>query len=104
MDAVLSYILIPFLNWGHYFFYLAALLLAANKRFGYLRRFSRPSYKFLIWLVAGFKVLYASVETFSQYYIWSGNGFTKLFLDKNVLDTGLLKEVSGKLYIFLWFI
>jgi len=101
MNAVLSYILIPFLNWGPYFFCLGVLLIAANKRFGWTGRFSRLNYKSLIWAVFGFKLLYASVETFGQYYVWSGSGFTRLFLDKNALNLDLLKEFSGKLFIFL---
>jgi hypothetical protein len=101
MDAIMSYVLVPFMNWGQYFFYLAVLLVAANKRFGWFGNFLKLSYKFLIWLVVGFKVIYASVETFSQYYVWSSSGFTKLLLDKSVQDFDLLKQFSGKLFFFL---
>lgn len=101
MDAIMSYVLVPFMSWGQYFFYLAVLLIAANKRFGWFGNFLKLSYKFLIWSVVGFKVVYASVETFSQYYVWSSSGFTKLFLDKSVQDFDLLRQFSGKLFFFL---
>lgn len=101
MNFILRYLLIPFMNWGQYFFYLAVLYIAADKRFNWFGYFSKLSYRSLIWAVVGFKALYASVETFSQYYVWSGNGFTKLLLDKSVVDLDLLKEISGKLFLFL---
>jgi len=82
MDFVMSYVLIPFIKWGQYFFYFVILFIAANKRFSWLRYFSSLSYKFLIWSVIGFKFFYASIETFGQYYIWSDNKFTKLLLDQ----------------------
>lgn len=78
----MSYVLIPFIKWGQYFFYFVILFIAANKRFSWLRYFSSLSYKFLIWSVIGFKFFYASIETFGQYYIWSDNKFTKLLLDQ----------------------
>lgn len=104
----MSYVFIPFMNWGQYFFYLIIFLIVANKRFalvpedrtvGYswLNYFSKLNYKFLIWLVLGFKVLYALIETFSQYYIWSGNKFTKLLLDQNIADFNIVKESFGGL-------
>jgi len=101
MNLVLSYILIPFIKWGQYFFYLIILLIATNKRFGWFSYFSKINLKSLIWQILGFKIFYASVETFSQYYVWSSNNLTKLLLDKNALDFNLLKQVSGKLFLFL---
>ena len=100
MEIVVSYLLIPFLNWGQYFFYII-LLLAANKRFGWFNYFSEISYKALIWFVLGFKILYASASTIGQYYVWSSNSFTKLLLDKNAIDFSVLREFSGKLFLFL---
>ncbi|MHB9019569.1 MAG: hypothetical protein ACYC3G_01675 [Minisyncoccota bacterium] len=97
MDLIFSYVLVPFMNWGQYFFYLIILLIAANKRFAWFNFFSDLSYKFLIWLVVGFKVFYAIVETFSQYYVWSGNAFTKLLLDQNIIDFNIVKGFIGKL-------
>lgn len=100
MEIFVSYLLIPFLNWGQYFFYII-LLLAANKRFGWFNYFSKITYKSLIFLVLGFKVLYASVSTIGQYHVWSSNSFTKLLLDKNAIDFNVLREFSGKLFLFL---
>lgn len=97
MDLIFSYVLVPFMNWGQYFFYLIILLIAANKRFAWFNFFSDFSYKFLIWLVVGFKILYASIQTFSQYYVWSSNKFTKLFLDQNVIDLNIVKDIFGKM-------
>lgn len=97
MNLIVSYVFIPFMNWGQYFFYLIIFLIAANKRFGRLNYFSNFTYKFLIWLVLGFKVLYALVETFSQYYVWSGSPFTKLFLDQNIANFNIVKDSFGKM-------
>lgn len=105
MDFILSYVLIPFMNWGQYFFNLIILLIATNKRFffaledraGRFNCLSRLTYKFLIWLVIGFKVFYAAIETFSQYYVWSSSAFTKLLLDQNIIDFNIVKSSIGKL-------
>ncbi|GEM_PF-1033757 len=107
MNFILTYVLIPFINWGQYLFNLAILFIAANKRFayfsenqvrgfGWLNYFSKFSYKFLIWLVLGFKVLYASIKTFSQYYVWSNNEFTKLLLNQNIVESNVLENFFGK--------
>jgi hypothetical protein len=101
MNFVFHYLLSPFLNWGMPAFGLVVISVAALKRFYDSDRISKISYRSLIWLVLGFKILYASIETFGQYYVWSGSGFTRLFLDKNALNLDLLKEFSGKLFIFL---
>ena len=101
MDLVFSKILVPFFNWGPYYFYLIVLLIAVNKRFGWFKYLSDLSYKFLIWLVLGFKIVFASMETWSQYYIWSNGDFTKLLLDKNIIDFNILKEMSGSFFALL---
>ena len=93
----MSYVLIPFIKWGQYFFYFVILFIAANKRFSWLRYFSSLSYKFLIWSVIGFKFFYASIETFGQYYIWSDNKFTKLLLDQNIIDSNVVNDAFGKM-------
>lgn len=93
----MSYVLIPFMNWGQYFFYLLILFIATNKRFGWVSYFSALTYKFLIWLVLGFKVLYVAVETLSQYLVWADNKFTKSFLDQNIIDFNIVKDSFGKL-------
>ena len=75
---------------------LIIIFLSAGKYFNQVRGFS---YKFLIWSVLAFKVLYASLETAGQYYVWSGSEFTKLFLDQNAINFNILKEFSGN---FFW--
>ena len=100
------------MNWGPYIFYLLIVLIAADRRFGWFDRFSRSShlaekirkkitYKALILMVLFFKILYALIETFGQYYVWSENAFTKLLLERNVVDFNALKQFSGKLFVFL---
>ncbi|MDO8442957.1 MAG: hypothetical protein Q7S81_01725 [bacterium] len=112
MNLVFNYLINPFLIWGTSFFGLTVIFIAALKRFYDFKFISKIiptpncwvrglSYKFLIWLVLGFKVLYASIETFSQYYIWSNNGFTKLFLDQNIIDFDIVKDLPrGMTWIF----
>ena len=97
MNSIMSYVLIPFMNWGQYFFYLIILFVAANKRFSWINNFYDSTYKFLIWLVLGFKVLYASIETFTQYYVWSSGKFTKLLLDQNIISLDIVKDSFGKM-------
>jgi len=97
MSLVFHYLLSPFLNWGVPLFSLVVVFIAALKRFYNSDLISKISYRFLIWLVLGFKVLYASIETFSQYYVWSSNGFTKLFLDQNIIDLNIAQDFFGKM-------
>ena len=101
MGWFFSYALIPFINWGQYVFGLIIILIAANKRFNWFNFFLKITYKSLLWTVLFFKIIYAGIETFAQYYVWSGNAFTKLFLDKNVVDFNFLRQYSGKLFWFL---
>lgn len=98
INPFFNYLLIPFLNWGYYAIGLAVVFAVAGRKFGRSRFLSRISYKALIWLALAFKVLYASLETFGQYYVWAGGIFTKFFLDQRVADLGVLKEFSGKLF------
>lgn len=97
------------MNWGPLIFGLIVILLAACKRFipspgfhargfSWLGCISKISYKSLIWIVLVFKVAYASLETFGQYYVWKSSEFTKLFLDPKTVDFNILKEFSGKLF------
>ena len=97
MSLVFHYLLSPFLNWGVLLFSLVVVFIAALKRFYNSDLISKISYRSLIWLVLGFKVLYASIETFSQYYVWSSNGFTKLFLDQNIIDLNIAQDFFGKM-------
>ncbi len=101
MGFVFSNVLMPFIGWGQYCFYLAVILIVANKRFGWFKYFYRLSYKFLIGLVLGFKIIYASAETWAQYYVWSNNNLTKLLLDKSVINLDILRDFSGKFFILL---
>ena len=99
MDFIFSYFFTPFLNWGYRIVGFVVIFTAAGRRFP-LRTFKRMSgfsYKFLIWLVLGFKVLYASIETFSQYYVWSSSDFTKLFLNQNIIDLNIAQDFFGKM-------
>ncbi|MCL5017148.1 MAG: hypothetical protein M1155_00580 [Patescibacteria group bacterium] len=109
MNLAFRYILIPFLNWGQYIFYLLILFIAAGKRFDLFDRSFNPpvffkkisirlSYKKLIWSVLIFKVLYALIETFGQYYVWSSNSFTKFFLSAGAINFSLLRRFSGDLF------
>lgn len=97
MSFVFNYLINPFLVWGTLVFGLVVIFIAALKRFYDSDSVSKISYKSLIWLVVGFKILYASVETFSQYYVWSSSGFTKLFLDQNIIDLNIAQDFFGKM-------
>jgi len=97
MSFIFHYLLSPFLNWGILVFGLFVISIAALKRFYNFNFISKISYRSLILLVLGFKVLYASVETFSQYYVWSGNPFTKLFLAQNIIDLNIAQNFFGKM-------
>jgi len=99
MDFIFSYFFTPFLNWGYRIVGFVVIFAAAGRRFAprVFKRASGFSYKFLIWLVLGFKVLYASIETFSQYYVWSSSDFTKLFLNQNIIDLNIAQDFFGKM-------
>jgi len=99
MNFVFSYLLTPFFNWSYPIVGLSVVLLAAMKRFDFLpRQISRLSYKSMLWAVLGYKILYAALESAGQYYVWSVNEFTRLFLNQQGIDLGVLKEFSGKLF------
>lgn len=93
---ILNYIAIPVLNWGNLATGLIILFLAAAKYFNWFKNFSKLSYKSLIWITIGFKIIYAGLATLSQYYVWSSNAFTKLLLNQNIIDFNAIKDVFGR--------
>lgn len=98
MNFIFNYLFNPFLNWGVPVFGLAVIFVAALKMFRNTGFFSKISHKFLIWSVVIFKIIFASIETFEQYFVWKSGDFTKLFLDSKTIDFGVLREFSGKLF------
>lgn len=109
MDFILTYLLIPFLKWDYYIIGLVVVLIVACKRLNCPHSFpsiflkfrevvSRISYKVLISVVLAFKVLASLLATLAQYHVWSSSEFTKLLLNKNVIDLSVLESFSGKLF------
>jgi hypothetical protein len=81
--------------WSNYIVGLLVIFLAARKRFGWNIFKFNLSYKFLVWSVLGFKMLYAALETAGQYYIWSVNKFTESFLNRGAANFNTIKELTG---------
>jgi hypothetical protein len=109
LDFILSYLLAPFLKWDYYIIGLIVILIVSCKRFNCPHFFplvflrvrkiiSKISYKALISAVLGFKILASLSATLAQYHVWSNSEFTKLLLNKNVIDFSILESFSGKLF------
>lgn len=59
---------------------LGVILIIAALRYFRISRFANLKYKQLIWAAISVRALYALYQTFAQYVIWKGNGFTQLLL------------------------
>ena len=102
INFILNYFVVPILNWGNLVAGIIILFLAAAKYFNWFNGFFKFSYKFLIWLTIGFKLVYAGLATISQYYVWSNNAFTKLLLNQNIVDFNAIKNIFGRATVWIF--